>query len=214
VLNLEKAIKLNPGLNKKLFLPSPGDVLRILEEEPVKSWLRFIARNHVAPRKELLLLVPCSPRKPYDPPRDELHRRLLELEKRHNIYLVSVSEPLCLEPREYWSFRWGKHNLIYDAPFFPWIERYGYKWSDKTARMVWEKLGRVAELWYERNKHFRRVVSFATPSSGYRKIVEKMGVDVFVPDFEPDVEVSYENNTDIIYTHPDVWKALLDTLRP
>jgi len=212
MLSLEQALKLNPGLNPKLFLPSPEDVLRALDEEPIKSWLEFIANEHVAPKRNILLLVPCTAKKPYDPPRDELHCRLLELEKKYDVYLVSISEPLALEPREYWNFQWKSYNLIYDAPFFPWIERYGYEWSDEIAEKVWKRLADVAQAWQRRNDHFEQVICFATPNSGYRRIVEKMRVDVFVPDFEPDIEVSYEENTDLIYTHPDVWRSLLDVL--
>jgi len=212
VISIERATKLNPNLNPELFLPSPQDVLRAIDEEPVRSWLKFISEEHMAPKRRLLLLVPCTPKKPYDPPRDELHRRLLELEKKHDVYLVSVSEPLALEPREYWNFKWRGINLIYDAPFFPWIEKYGYKWDKSIVFEVWNRLAKVAERWYNRNSHFKKVVCFATPNSGYRCIVRKIGIDVFVPDFEPSVDVDYEENTDRIYTHPKVWKSLLEAL--
>jgi predicted RNA-binding protein len=212
MITLEDALKLNPDLNPKLFLPNPADVLRALDESPIKEWLEFIAYEHVAAKHKILLFVPCTARKPYEPPRDKFHKSLFELEKKYDVYLVSVSEPLAIEPREYWNFRWKGYNLIYDAPFFPWIRNYGYKWSDEIAARVWNRLSAVVSSWYERNKKFEVVVCYATPKSGYRRIVKDVDVDVYVPDEEPEVEVSYEENTERIYTHPYAWNQLLEIL--
>lgn len=174
-LTIEDAKALNPDLNPALFLPSPRDVLEAIEEGLVKEWLEFIADEHVAPKRKLLLLVPCAEKKPYEPPKSELYKKLLELEKRFgDLYLCAVSEPLALEPREYWSLKWRGVNLIYDAPFFPWIKKYGYKWDEKVAREVWEKLAEVARKWFDRNENkFEDVVAVACPNSGYREILRK-----------------------------------------
>ncbi len=221
MITIEDAKKLNPRLNPKLFFPSPEDVLNaIRENDIVKEWLEFIAEKHIARSAEVLLLVPCTPKKPYDPPRDEFHRKLIELEKNYDVYLVSVSEPLSLEPREYWNFVWKRDgeeiNLVYDAPFFPWIEKYGYRWSEEIAREVWEILSRVAGRWYERNrKKFERVICLAFPETGYRKIVSRIDVDVFVPEKRPEelgieVKEDYFQNTDSDYIK--VWDELMRVL--
>ncbi len=217
LITLEDARKLNPELNPVLFFPSPQDVLNAIENnEIVVEWLKFIAEEHVARNAEILLFVPCTPKKPYDPPRDELHRKLLELERVYDVYLVSVSEPLALEPREYWNFRWRKGNrvinLIYDAPFFPWIEKYGYEWSDELALKVWKKLADVVESWYLRNDHFKKAVCLAFPETGYRKILERIDME-FVPDFKVESREDYFVNTDADYVREDVWKELLKALK-
>lgn len=215
-MTLEDALKINPDLNPKLFLPDPRDVLRILDESPVKDWLKFIAEEHVPPVKDShLIFVPCAAKKPYDPPRNILHKKLIELEKKaKNIYFVTVSEPLALEPREYWNFKWREHNLIYDAPFFPWIEKYGYKWDWELANTVWEKLARVAEAWFLRNRdRFKSVICYAAPESSYRKIVRYIDIDISVPDKEPEVEITYEENVERIYTHPYAWNQLIEALK-
>ncbi len=214
-ISLEEAKRINPNLNPKLFLPDPRDVLRALDETPVKEWLEFIAEEHVPPVENArLVFVPCAAKKPYDPPRNILHRKLIELEKEHpDLYFVAVSEPLALEPREYWNFKWRGYNLIYDAPFFPWIERYGYKWDEKIAEEVWRKLSLVAEKWYRRNRHlFRVVICYAAPGSSYRRILSKVKADYYIPDKEPSVEISYEENVERIYTHPYSWSQLLRVL--
>ncbi len=216
-LTLKDALRVNPDLNPKLFLPSPLDVLRILDESPVREWLEYIAKEHTPPvKKARLLFVPCAAKKPYDPPRNILHKKLIEeVESRFkDVYMVAVSEPLALEPREHWNFRWRGYNLIYDAPFFPWITRYGYKWDWEVAEKVWNRLSLVAAQWFERNKHkFTKVIALATPTSGYRKILKRIPVEVYVPDFEPKVEVEYEENVERIYTHPQVWSQLLKALK-
>lgn len=210
VLTIEKAKILNPDLDPALFLPSPKDVLNAIEKGVVNEWLEFIAGEHVAPKKKLLLLVPCAAKKPYEPPRNGLYRRILELKTRFkDLYLCAVSEPLALEPREYWNFKWKGTNLIYDAPFFPWIEKYGYEWDKEVARDVWEKLAEVAKKWFDRNENkFEAVVAFACPDSGYREILRLVKVDRYVPEECPDIVVSYEENVSRVYTQPGVWKEL------
>lgn len=213
MLKLADAFSLNPGLNPNLFLPDPKDVLASLERAPVKDWLEFIAQEHLAPPHRILLFTPCTPRKPYDPPRDQLHAKLLELEQRYDLYLVSVSEPLGLEPREFWSFSWRGINLIYDAPFFPWIQSYGYRWDWEIASKVWEKLSRVAGEWYSRNSgKFQHLIGFATPQSSYRRILAQIPVQIWVPDFEPQLELSYWENTDKLYIQPRIWDQLMEAL--
>jgi len=209
-LTIEEAKILNPDLAPALFLPSPADVLDAIEKGLVKEWLGFIADEHVAQKKKLLLLVPCAAKKPYEPPRNELYKRLLELETRFkDLYLCAVSEPLALEPREYWNFKWKGMNLIYDAPFFPWIARYGYKWDIEVAKEVWNKLAEVASKWFDRNKYrFEKVVAFACPDSGYREILRLVQVDRYVPEECPDIEVSYKENVSRVYTQLRVWTEL------
>ncbi|MHC1635316.1 MAG: hypothetical protein ACXQTS_01655 [Candidatus Methanospirareceae archaeon] len=213
---MEDAKKLNPDLNPELFLPSPKDVLEAIKREGiVKEWLEFIAKEHEAPKKKLLLFTPCAEKKPYEPPRSPLYKKLLELEKSlSSVYMCAVSEPLALEPREYWGFRWGERNLIYDAPFFPWIEEYGYEWDESVAKEVWGRLAVVAREWFERNGYkFERVVAFACPNSGYRKILKFVDVDIYVPEVCPDAEVSYEENVSRVYTQPKVWEELEEVVR-
>ena len=209
-LTIEDAKILNPDLDPALFLPSSADVLNAIEKGLVKEWLEFIADEHVAPKKRLLLLVPCAAKKPYEPPRNELYKRLLELETRFkDLYLCAISEPLALEPREYWNFKWKGRNLIYDAPFFSWIVSYGYKWDIEVAKEVWNKLAEVVMKWFNRNENkFEAVVAFACPNSGYRDILRLAKVDRYVPEECPDIKVSYEENVSRVYTQPWVWKEL------
>ncbi|MCW7078732.1 MAG: hypothetical protein OCU22_06375 [Canidatus Methanoxibalbensis ujae] len=216
MLTLEDALRLNPDLNPNLFMPSPEDVLRSLDEPPVSEWLHFIAAEHTVERYfTVLLFVPCAEKKPYEPPRSALFRKLLSLERRfQSIYMCAVSEPLSLEPREFWNFRWRGHNMIYDAPFFPWIEKYGYRWDENIAEKVWSRLASVAHSWFKRNRErFENVIAFACPDSGYRKILRHVSVDIFVPSEEcPSEEETYEENVSRIYTNERLWKALEDVI--
>jgi len=213
MINIKRALKLNPNLNPSLFLPDPKKVWESLNKTPVKEWLEFISHEHLAKESKILLFVPCTPKKPYDPPRDEFHKRLLQLEKDYSVYLVSVSEPLALEPREFWNFKWKGFNLIYDAPFFPWIEKYGYKWSKEIAEKVWKKLAKVAGRWYERNKNkFEYTVAYALPESNYREILKYVDA-TFVPEIKIKEDTSYEENTEKTYLNPLIWKKLVNLIK-
>lgn len=245
MLTLEDAHKLNPKLNSELFFPAPQDVLSAIKgNRIVRRWLEFVAERHEAPPAILLLLVPCDAKKPYEPPRSELFKRLLDIERRINgaetatklrttatslhtraqprrsklrLYMCAVSEPLALEPREFWDFTWRIDdetvNLVYDAPFFPWIERYGYKWDESIAEEVWRILNGVVRRWLARNRSkFENVLAFACPSSGYRRILSSV-VTNFVPSECPEVKETYEENVSRVYTQNAVWSEFLNALR-
>ncbi|HTT74107.1 MAG TPA: DUF5591 domain-containing protein [Thermoplasmata archaeon] len=70
--------------------------------EMVRFRARFLARYRPPPSKRVLLLVPCSKRKPYRVSRS--HRRfaaaLEGLAHRERLHVVSVSSPIGLVPRE------------------------------------------------------------------------------------------------------------------
>jgi predicted RNA-binding protein len=213
-ITLEYSVKLNPKLNPDLFLPDPKQVLIKLDETPIKDWLEFISKEYKIQKVKNLILIPCSFYKPYDPPRDEFYRRINELRKKvKDTKFITVSVPLALEPEEYWSFQWRGYNLIYDCPFFPWIENFGYKWDEGVEQKVFVRLESVIERFFERNQeNFEEVYAFFVPNSFEAKLI-KEHVDRFILNEDPKIEVSYDNNTSDVYCHPKVWKKFEDFLK-
>jgi len=213
-ITLEYSMKLNPRLNPELFLPDPKQVLKKIDETPVKDWLEFISKEYKIQKVKNLILIPCSFYKPYCPPHDEFYRRINELRKKvKDTKFITVSVPLALEPEEYWSFQWKGYNLIYDCPFFPWIENFGYKWDKKVEKKVFVKLESVINRFFERNQeNFEEVYAFFVPSSFEAGLI-KDHVDHFVLNEDPKIEVSYDNNTSEVYCHPKVWKKFEEFLR-
>jgi len=213
-ITLDYALKLNPELNPDLFIPDPKLVLKKMNESPIRDWLDFISTEYRMNRVKNLILIPCSFYKPYDPPHDEFYRRINDLRKRIvDSKFITVSVPLGLEPEEFWSFKWNGHNLIYDCPFFPWVERFGYKWDERIAQRVFSKLESVIDQFFARNKEkIERVIAFFVPSSNELRLVKKH-VDFMILKEEPRVEVSYDNNTSEIYCHPDVWNRFESFLK-
>jgi len=212
-ITFEHSQKLNPRLNPDLFLPDPKQVLRKLDETPIKEWLNFISDEYTLEKKTNLILIPCSFYKPYDPPHDEFYQKIHDLRKRAaDSKFITVSVPLALEPEEYWSFRWRGFNLIYDCPFFPWIEKFGYKWDGTVIQKVLLRLKLVIDSFFERNKAFcKKVIAFFVPSSLELKLVADYVTD-FVPCEEPSIEVSYDNNTSEIYCDPKNWQKFKEFL--
>jgi len=213
-ITLKDSLKLNPRLNPELFLPDPKQVLEKLDEKPISVWLNFIAKEYRIGKVKNLVLIPCSFYKPYDPPKDEFYRRIKELRKKvKETKFITVSVPLALEPEEFWSFQWRGYNLIYDCPFFPWIEKYGYKWELEIVQKVLSKLETVIDAFFERNRSsIQEVIAFFIPSSDELKLIKKH-IDYLVLDEDPHIQVSYDNNTSEIYCHPKVWRKFEDFLK-
>jgi len=213
-ITLEYSLKLNPNLNPELFMPDPKTVLDKIDKKPIRDWLEFISREYTVSKVENLILIPCSFYKPYDPPHDEFYRRIYELRKKAvNSKFITVSVPLALEPEEFWSFRWRGFNLIYDCPFFPWIEKFGYKWDERVVEEVVSRLKSVIDSFFERNKDkVGRVIAFFTQDSIELSLVRKH-VDYPVLSQTPYVDVSYDNNTSEVYCHPENWSRFVSLLR-
>jgi len=213
-ITLEHALKLNPRLNPDLFIPDPRLVLKKMEESPIKYWLRFISEEYRMNKVKNLILIPCSFYKPYDPPHDEFYRRINELRKKIvNSKFITVSVPLALEPEEFWSFQWKGFNLIYDCPFFPWIEKFGYKWDETIAKQVFSRLQQVIDRFFEKNRNFcERIIAFFVPDSSELKLVKEYA-DIVVPGFSVSPQVSYDNNTSEVYCDPVVWRSFEETLK-
>jgi len=213
-VTLDYALKLNPRLNPDLFIPDPKIVLKKMDEPPIRDWLRFTSQEYQISKVKNLILIPCSFYKPYDPPNDEFYRRINGLRKRiKDSKFITVSVPLGLEPEEFWGFQWNGYNLIYDCPFFPWIEKFGYRWDERIAERVFSRLKEVIDNFFVRNKGFyERVIAFFVPESDELKLVREYS-DFLVLDHSPEVEVSYNNNTSEVYCNPDVWGEFEKALR-
>ena len=213
-ITLEYSLKLNPRLNPDLFLPDPKKVLEKLDETPIKDWLNFISEEYALTKRTNLILIPCSFYKPYDPPHDEFYRRINELKNKVvNSKFITVSVPLALEPEEYWNFQWKGFNLIYDCPFFPWIEKFGYEWDREVVDKILLRLKAVIDRFFERNRDkIKKVVAFLLPNSDELKLV-KSHVNYVVPMQDIKLEVSYDNNTSEIYCNPKVWGSFEKILK-
>lgn len=213
-IRLDYSLKLNPRLNPDIFMPNPRQVLEKMDKSPVKEWLDFISKEYAIEKVNNLILIPCSFYKPYKPPHDEFYKRINELRKKVvDSKLITVSVPLALEPEEFWNFQWKGHNLIYDCSFFPWIEKFGYKWDEEIAQKVFLKLKLVIDSFFQKNKTFyESMIAFFVPSYFELKLVKKY-VDHFVLKEDPDIDVSYDNNTSEIYCYPKVWWEFEDFLR-
>jgi len=213
-ITLDYALNLNPNLNPNLFMPDPVRVLEKINKSPISDWLKFISEEYEIKKVKNLILIPCSFYKPYNPPHDEFYKRINKLREKINYSkFITVSVPLALEPEEFWNFQWRGHNLIYDCPFFPWIERFGYEWDEKIAQRVFSKLESVIDAFFKRNRSlYKKVIAFFVPSSDELKLVKKH-VDHFVLDRDINIEVSYDNNTSEIYCHPKIWRKFEDFLR-
>lgn len=213
-VTLDYALKLNPKLNPDLFIPDPKLVLKKMDKTPIRDWLNFISTEYRMSKVKNLILIPCSFYKPYDPPHDEFYRRINEIKKKVvDTKFITVSVPLALEPEKFWSFQWNGHNLIYDCPFFPWIEKFGYRWDEEVGRRVFSELRLVIDHFFERNHdNFEKVNAFFVRDSDELRLVEEYA-DLIVPEEEHTVEISYDNNTSEVYCHPRVWSEFETFLR-
>ncbi len=213
MITLKDSLKFNPNINPDLFMHNPVVVPKKMRLTPIKEWLEFISKDFKLPKKTNLIIVPCSAYKPYDEGKDEFYRRLNSL-KLKNSKFITVSVPLGLEPQDYWNFQWKGINLLYDCPFFPWIENFGYKYTKEIENEVNIILKEVIDNFFERNENnIESVLTFLVRSTNPLEYdLVKNHSDIIVPEFDFNTKISYDNNTSEIYCSNVVWNSFMRSL--
>ena len=175
-------------IDKSLCLYSPRQVYSaILENKRINSWLEFISNRYEFPKKDILLVYPCSTTKPYNESQSykQLFKTLEKLPeaKRDKIHLLTISEPFGLVPSEYYndSFEW------YDCPglFKWWCSKHGVTYEDeyleKSIDLLADYVGRainraVSEFGYTSVVGFVRTFTSSLETKKdhtHRRILEK-----------------------------------------
>ena len=135
----------------------------LMRNKIIKNWHSFMIKNYEPPKKDFLLIYPCTTIKPYDLSRSykQLYHYLEMLkEKRNNIQVMTISEPFGLVPEEYYSnFKW------YDCPglFQWWCNKHGQKYDrhylDKSIELLADNVGLFLKKVQERH-YYKKIIGF------------------------------------------------------
>ena len=161
-------------IKKSLCFYNPRQVYEGLQNnKTIRAWHNFIAKKYFPPKKNTLLIYPCSTVKPYQESRSykQLYSNLAKLNgKREGIQLMTISEPFGLVPEEYYDkFHW------YDCPglFEWWCNKYGQEFDsdylDKSLDILSENIGIFLKKSL-REKRYKRIIGFVRT---YTSILER-----------------------------------------
>jgi archaeosine synthase len=151
-------------IKKALCFYNPEQVYKGLQKNPdIKKWHNFITNKYSPPKKEVLLIYPCSTVKPYNESRSYklLYHSLDKLNgQRDKIQVMTISEPFGLVPEEYYSkFVW------YDCPglFEWWCNKHGQQYDkeylDKSITILADKIGKFLKKSIKRKK-YKKILAF------------------------------------------------------
>ncbi len=173
-------------IRRSLCFYNPEQVYdALLSNMHVRTWLRRISNHYIPPKRDVLLLYPCSTDKPYHRSRSyqQLHDTLLKVDPlKKRIHVVTISEPFGLVPEEYHATK----KIWYDCPglFKWWCSKHGQSYSKEHLEKSIEILSVYVEKFFikvKRRKSYSRMIAFVrTYSSGlerkadhtHRRIVE------------------------------------------
>ena len=178
-------------IKRSLCFYNPEEVYKALTSNTeVRRWLEFISDHYIPARAKILLIYPCSAEKPYHKSRSytKLFNTLSKLgEKRKEVHLVTISEPFCLIPEEFYGKKSEWHdweNSWYDCPglFEWWCRKYSQPYSKDYLEKCIQILAMYAAKFFMKANHcYSRIVVFVrTFSSGlevkddhtHRRIIE------------------------------------------
>lgn len=180
-VSFKKALE-SVDIKRSLCFYNPREVYHaLLENKEVKRWLTFISNHYIPPKKEILLIYPCSSEKPYHLSRSykALFKTLNRLGgKRKFIHVMTISEPFGLVPEEFYGKRTKWHdweNDWYDCPglFEWWCKRYSQPYERKYVEKSIEILSEhIAEFFkkVKEKKCYSKIIAFVrTYSSTLQK---------------------------------------------
>ena len=158
-------------IKKSLCFYNPKQVYNgLTKNNDIINWHKFILHKYRPPKKDILLIYPCSTVKPYYKSRSYIqlynHLDLLNGTKK-KIHVMTISEPFGLVPEEYYdNFQW------YDCPglFEWWCKKYDQdfdeKYLDKSLEILSDIIGKFLKK-AKQKKSYRKIIGFVrTYSSG------------------------------------------------
>jgi len=170
------------NVKKSLCFYNPREVYNaLLYNKEIRKWLNFISNHYIPPKKEILLIYPCSNEKPYHLSRSYkiLFKTLNRLgEKRNKVHLMTISEPFGLVPEEFYGNKTPWHdwkNDWYDCPgLFEWwcnkyFQPYEREYVEKSIEILSEY---VAEFFkkIKKQKCYSKIVAFVRTFSSNLQI--------------------------------------------
>lgn len=182
------------SIKKSLCFYNPQEVYNgLLRNKEIKNWLTFISNHYIPPKRELLLIYPCSNEKPYHLSRSYkiLFRTLNRLgEKREKIHLMTISEPFGLVPEEFYGKKTKWHdwrNDWYDCPglFEWWCNKYSQPYDKEYVEKSIEILSQYIAKFFKKvkkEKLYSKIVGFVRTFSStlqkkhdhtHRRILER-----------------------------------------
>jgi archaeosine synthase len=164
------------------FYNSKEVYLALTQNSEVKSWLDFISNHYLPEPRKVLLMYPCSAKKPYTSSRSyrQLYATLSKLGNgRRQIHVVTISEPFGLVPEEFYGRKTPWHDwqtAWYDCPglFRWWCDRHNQPYSREYLQKCLEILAsHVASFLkkVESNRCYSKMVAFVRTYSS--QLVEK-----------------------------------------
>jgi len=199
-------------IKSSLCFYNPKEVyMALTSNKEVRRWFKFISNHYVPPKAKILLFYPCSAEKPYHKSRSyqRLFSTLSKLgEKRKEVHVVTISEPFCLVPEEFYGKKTDWHdweNSWYDCPglFEWWCRKYGQPYDEVYVEKCIDILSNYVSIFLRRTKdnYNVRIAFIRTYSSSLklthnhthyaiiRRASEKAGVSV---EFHPPKEIIKE----------------------
>lgn len=150
----------------------------------IVSWLEYIAHEYEPPSGvEVLLLYPCSARKPYH--ESKIYRKLFSTlsflgELRRLVHVVTVSEPFGLVPEDFYVHgRRGPRDwdgAWYDCPglFSWWCRRHSQPYDWKVAEKCIEILASYVASFLRRVDCYKLRVAFVRSYTSSLKVTHNL----------------------------------------
>jgi archaeosine synthase len=203
-LNYAKNVK----IERSFCLYNPYEVyIALTSNKEIVKWLEFISNHYIPSKAKILLIYPCSAKKPYHESRSykRLFNTLSKLgEKRKEVHVITISEPFGLVPEEFYGRNSLWHdwsNSWYDCPglFEWWCKRYDQPYSKEYLDKCIQILATYVAKFFMKVKTMRiysRIIAFVRTFSSnlemkndhtHRRIVElaasiaKVKVDILPP---------------------------------
>ena len=96
---------------------NPRQTLKLMKHPLIKSFQKYIMHEFTPKKKyKIAFIMPCDAYKPYthDKTKSKLYKEVYKLTKGKDIHIITLSDPLGVQPQEFHDFIFDGQRIFYD----------------------------------------------------------------------------------------------------
>jgi predicted RNA-binding protein len=141
---------------------NPQQTLKLMKHPLIKSFRQFITYEFSPKKKyKIALIVPCDAYKPYSPKetKSKLYKKIYKL-TRENIHIITLSDPLAVQPQEFHDFIFKGQKIFYDniGLFKTFNEFLNLKWDKGNYNKCIKILAETISFYFSKNKNYYKKI--------------------------------------------------------
>ena len=172
----------------------PKQTLELIKHPLIKSFQEYITYEFTPKKRyKVALIVPCDAYKPYsfEKTKSKLYKEIYKLTKGKDIHIITLSDPLGLQPQEFHDFIFNGQKIFYDniGLFKTFNGFLNLEWDNESYNECIKILAEKVSSYFIRNKNsYEKIVAICVKGRSEFDVINLVNKKldnkiIFVPTF-------------------------------